>query len=109
VEHESRVKKELKLFKRNPEAFMEQMNWDSATQEKFYKLIERIPVFLRGIAEEKVSQKAESIIKKEGRGQVTEKDLVDAFFAETPFGFHGPMKNDMTEVGIDYTKYGYDK
>ena len=40
---------------------------------------------------------------------VTEKDLVDAFFSETPFGFHGPMKCDMDEFGIDYTQYGYDK
>ena len=28
---------------------------------------------------------------------------------ETPFGFHGPMKLDMEELGIDYKKYGYEK
>ena len=83
------------------------MNWDKATEKKFKQLIERIPVFLRGIAEEKVSKKAETLAQKENRSEITEKDMVDAFFAETPFGFHGPMKNDMKDVDIDYTKYGY--
>ena len=85
------------------------MNWDQTTEEKFKQLIEKVPVFLRGIAQEKVSQKAQSLAQKENRKEVAEKDLVDAFFAETPFGFHGPMKTDMQNLGIDYTRYGYDK
>ena len=85
------------------------MNWDQATEEKFKRLIEKVPVFLRGIAQEKVSKKAQSLAQKENRKEVAEKDLVDAFFAETPFGFHGPMKTDMQNLGIDYTRYGYDK
>ena len=85
------------------------MNWDQTTEEKFKRLIEKVPVFLRGIAQEKVSKKAQSLAQKENRKEVAEKDLVDAFFAETPFGFHGPMKTDMQNLGIDYTKYGYDK
>ena len=59
------------------------------------------------MAQEKISKKAESIVRKESRLEVTEKDMVDAFFSETPFGFHGPMKNDMNEFGIDYKKYGH--
>lgn len=59
------------------------------------------------MAQEKVSKKAEAIVAEEGRAQVTEKDLVDAFFIETPFGFHGPMKTDMEALGIDYAKYGH--
>lgn len=83
--------------------------WDKDAEEQFRKLIEKVSVFLRGIAREKVSKKAEGIAGKEGRMRVTEKDLVDAFFAETPFGFHGPMKSDMEALGIDYTKYGYER
>jgi len=83
------------------------MDWEKSVEEKFKRLLEKVPVFLRGMAEEKVSRKAESLAGKEGRPQVTEKDMVDAFFAETPFGFHGPMKNDMKDLGIDYTKYGH--
>lgn len=85
------------------------ISWEKATEEKFDQLLEKVPVFLRAMAREKVSKKAEAIVAKEGRAQVTEKDLVDAFFAETPFGFHGPMKTDMEALGIDYTRYGYSK
>lgn len=83
--------------------------WDKDTKEKFRQLIEKIPSFLREMAEKRVSQKAESIVKKANRREIGEKDIVDAFFAETPFGFHGPMKSDMEAVGIDYTQYGYVK
>ena len=83
------------------------INWEQGAQEKFQQLLGKIPIFLRGIAEKKVSLKIESRLREENRREVCEKDLVDAFFSETPFGFHGPMKCDMEEFGIDYTKYGY--
>ncbi len=85
------------------------ISWDKATEEKFKQLIEKIPIFLRSIAEDKVSKRAERIVREENRLVVGEKDMVDAFFIETPFGFHGPMKTDMEAVGIDYTKYGHPK
>jgi hypothetical protein len=85
------------------------LNWDKSTEDKFAQLIEKVPIFLRDLAKEKVSKKAEGLAIKENRSVINEKDLVDAFFTETPFGFHGPMKTDMTAVGIDYTKYGYNK
>lgn len=83
--------------------------WEQTTEEQFDRMIAKVPIFLREMAEKKISQKAEGIAQKEGRAQITEKDMVDAFFLETPFGFHGPMKNDMQELGIEYTKYGYEK
>ena len=88
---------------------MNDIIWDKTTEEKFLQMIEKIPIFLRGIAKEKVSKKAESIVGKENRREVCEKDMVDAFFSETPFGFHGPMKSDMEELGINYTQYGHGK
>jgi hypothetical protein len=86
---------------------MEPVIWDKIAQENFEAVLAKIPVFLRGIAEKKVSQKAESLAKSENRSEVSPKDVVDAFFMETPFGFHGPMKMDMETLGIDYKKYGY--
>jgi hypothetical protein len=83
------------------------MNWEKEAEEKFKQLLAKIPVFLREIAEKKVSQKAESLARAANRSVITEKDMVDAFFAETPFGFHGPMKCDMEALSIDYKKYGY--
>ncbi len=44
----------------------EKIGWDKTVQEKFEQLLGKIPIFLRGIAEKKVSQKAESI-KRHGR------------------------------------------
>lgn len=85
------------------------INWDKTTEEKFKLLLDKMPVFLRGIAQAKVSQKAQSLARQENRSQIIEKDMVNAFFAETPFGFQGLMKNDLASVGIDYTKYGHDK
>ena len=81
--------------------------WEKSILVKFDQMIERIPVFLRPIAQSKVSQRAERLVKESNRNEITEKDMVDAFFKETPFGFHGPMKTDMETLGIDYSKYGY--
>ncbi len=85
------------------------MDWDKTAEEKFEQLLEKIPSFLRDTAREKVSKKADSLANKENRSQITEKDLIDACFEETPFGFHGPMKVDMEALGIDYMQYGYEK
>jgi hypothetical protein len=83
--------------------------WEKSIQEKFDQMIAKIPPFLRPIAQAKVSKKAEALAQKENRQEISEKDMVDAFFMETPFGFHGPMKTDMQQLGIDYLRYGYEK
>ena len=83
------------------------IRWDKPTEEKFQKILEQIPDLIRGIAETRVNKKAESIVRQDKRGVIMEKDMVDAFFAETPKGFMGPMKSGMEELGIDYKQYGY--
>ncbi len=85
------------------------LDWNQDTKVKFDQMIAKVPVFMRPVALDKVSKKAESIAQQEGKDQIDEKIMVDAFFAATPFGFHGPMKTDMQSLGIDYTKYGYDQ
>ena len=87
----------------------EKITWDQTTQEKFERLLKHIPELIRGIAEARISRKAESLVRGQGRKEISEKDMVDAFFVETPSGFLAPMKSSMAELGIDYTKYGYDK
>ena len=84
-----------------------QITWEKETYIKFQKLLEQIPDLIRGIAETRVSKKAESIVRGANRTEISEKDMVDAFFAETPGGFMGPMKSGMQELGLDYTKYGH--
>ena len=83
------------------------ITWEPSTREKFDKIIGGIPDMIRGIAETRVSKKAENIVRSDNRSVINEKDMVDAFFAETPFGFHGPMKTDMETIGVDYKKYGH--
>jgi hypothetical protein len=81
--------------------------WGGNTAQNFQKILANVPDMIRGIAETRVSKKAEAIVREAGRIEITEKDMVDAFFAETPFGFHGPMKTDMLAAGVDYKKYGH--
>jgi len=83
--------------------------WDKETENKFNQLIEKIPSAMQSFARGKISKKAESLVIDDGRNEIKEKDMVDAFFAETPFGFHGPMKTDMETVGIDYAQYGHSR
>ena len=85
------------------------MNWEKIAKENFEAILAKIPVFLRSIAAKKVSEKAEMNALNNNRQEVSQKDVVDAFFMETPFGFHGPMKMDMESLGIDYQKYGHSK
>lgn len=85
------------------------MVWEKNAQDAFEQMVAKIPVFMRPIAKEAVSKKAEALAAGQNRSAVTEQDMVDAFFAATPFGFHGPMKVDMESLGIDYTKYGHQR
>lgn len=84
------------------------ITWEKATEEKFNLLINKVPGAMQGIAETRISKAAMRIVEEDGRTEITEKDMVDAFFAETPFGFHGPMKTDMESTGIDYKQYGHE-
>jgi hypothetical protein len=85
------------------------MVWESATEEKLKQIMAKMPVFLRPVAEKAVREKAEELALRGGRSEIAEKDLVDALFETTPFGFQGLMKNDLVSVGIDVTQYGYMK
>lgn len=86
---------------------MSNISWDKTSEEQFLKILEQIPALIRPIAELRVTNKAKSIVQAENRDVITEKDMVMAFFTETPPGFMPPMKASMQELGIDYTKYGY--
>jgi len=86
-----------------------QIHWEENTRKKYEQMIAKIPLVLRGVAQANVLKEVERIVASEKRDMVTEKDMVDAFFKATPFGFHGPMKTDMESMQIDYSKFGYPK
>jgi len=81
--------------------------WDQQAKNDFEAILSKIPNLLRSTAEKKVSQWVEKKVRSENRLAILPKDVVDGFFAVTPFGFHGPMKIDMETLGIDYKNYGY--
>jgi hypothetical protein len=83
------------------------ITWDKTAEENFQKILEDIPHMIRGIAEARVSKKAQSLVEENNRTVILEKDMVDAFFAETPAGFIPVMKNSLDQLGIDYRKYGH--
>ncbi len=81
--------------------------WEKTTKNKFDQMIDKIPFALREIARDKVFRSAEQFAQNNNHTEIIEKDMVDAFFKETPGGFHGPLTLDMEELGIDYKQYGY--
>lgn len=85
------------------------LRWDQRADDVFKNLMEKTPVFIRGMAQEKILKKIQSLVEQDHRLEITEKDVVVAFFEETPFGFHGPMKSDMEKMDVDYTQYGFKK
>jgi hypothetical protein len=85
------------------------ISWEKSAEEKFKQMIGKVPAVMRGVAKAQISKKAEHIVKGDNRQEITEKDMVDAFFEVTPFGFHGPMKTDMEALDIDYTQYGHER
>lgn len=84
------------------------MKWDPHTKENFELMIANVPVFMRELVHSQISKQAEEFAKNKNQESITEKDMVDAFFKITPFGFHGPMKTDMNKLNIDYHQYGHD-
>jgi hypothetical protein len=83
------------------------ITWETSVEANFQKILEDIPHMIRGIAEARVSKKAQSLVAENNRTVILEKDMVDAFFAETPGGFIPVMKNSLDQLGIDYKKYGH--
>ena len=84
------------------------ISWESASEEHFQTILKQIPDMIRGIAETRINKKAMQIVHEDGRSTINEKDMIDAFFAETPAAFKGQMKDSMDELKIDYRQYGYD-
>lgn len=82
------------------------VTWDKQTEGHFQTILKQIPDMVRGIAETRINKKAEAIVKADNRLVISEKDMVLAFFAETPAAFKKAMVNSMNELNINYKQYG---
>lgn len=83
------------------------MKWEEQTEKKFQIVLEQIPALIRGVAETLVSKKAVRLVREDNRNLVEEKDMVAAFFSETPPGFRKDMIRSLDELGVDYQAYGF--
>jgi hypothetical protein len=85
------------------------MNWEAHTQEKFNRLISKIPVFHRHITEEAVVKRSEENAKSRNTSQIEEVDVISAFFSDVPSPFYSMMVRLLEQNGFDYRKYGFPK
>jgi len=85
------------------------MVWETETESKFKKLISKIPVFHRHIAESVVRTQAEKTAKDRNCSQVEEQDVVSAFFSDVPSPFYSMMVRILDQTGFNYRKYGFPK
>jgi hypothetical protein len=81
------------------------MNWESQALAKYNKMLNLIPIFHRGIAQEVVNKKSEQNAQKRGALQVEESDIVLAFRTEVPKAFYSLMVRILQDAGFDYKKY----
>jgi len=80
------------------------MNWNQKAQEIFNKILNHLPQFHRSIAERLVKESAENIAKEKNKTEVTEEDLIEAFFKEVPPAFKGMMERLFEQLGITKPK-----
>lgn len=81
--------------------------WEPRAKQMYDAMLKKVPVWLRETAQKKMDKFLLHRQVHQGVTVLQEKDLVDAFFDQTPFGFHGLMKSDMESLKIDYRQYGY--
>lgn len=82
------------------------MPWEKNAHEKFNRMLNLIPVFHRGIAQEVVNKKAEQNAISRKSFQVEEVDIVSAFASEVPKAFYSLMVRIMVDVGFDCRTLG---
>lgn len=78
------------------------MRWEPTALAKYNRMLNLIPIFHRGIAQEVVNKKAELNAYQRASTQVEEKDIVAAFTTEVPKAFYSLMIRIMDEVGLHY-------
>ena len=82
-----------------------QLEWQPEALKKFNRMIEKIPLFHRDIAERVVHKKAQLNALERGSAQVEESDIVRAFFSEVPLAFYSLMVRILDEVGFNYKEF----
>lgn len=81
------------------------MSWEKTTDERFHKMLGKMPIFHRHVTEVGATQKAEANARARGARMVEEEDLMQAMFSEVPMQFYSLMIKLLDDVGFDYKRY----
>ncbi len=81
------------------------MTWEKTTEERFKKMLGKMPIFHRHMTEIGATQKAEENARARGARTVEEADLMQAMFSEVPLQFYSLMIRLLDDVGFDYKKH----
>jgi hypothetical protein len=81
------------------------MAWEKTTEEKFSKMLSKMPIFHRHMTEVTAIERAEKNAKERSSRIVEEEDLMRAMFSEVPLQFYSLMIKLLDDVGFDYKKY----
>ena len=82
-----------------------ELEWEKEALFKFNRMITKIPLFHRQIAQRVVHKKALLNARDRGVLIVEESDIVRAFFSEVPMSFYSLMVRLLDEVGFNYKEY----
>ncbi|MDD5019869.1 MAG: hypothetical protein PHH75_07810 [Candidatus Omnitrophica bacterium] len=80
--------------------------WEKTTEERFKKMLSKMPIFHRHMTEVAATEKAENNARARGSRTVEEEDLMRAMFSEVPMQFYSLMIKLLDDVSFDYKKYG---
>ncbi len=81
------------------------ITWEKTTEERFKKMLAKMPTFHRHITEVAATEKAQTNARGRGSRIVEEQDLLRAMFSEVPVQFYSLMIRLLDSVGFDYKKY----
>lgn len=81
------------------------MEWNPEAEDKYKKMLKKIPLFHRQITQEVVDKMAPQNAQERGSQLIEEEDIVKAFLCEVPQTFYSIMIRLMDDVGFDYKKY----
>jgi hypothetical protein len=85
------------------------MEFDTEIKKKLDLAISKMPIIHRMIARRAVIQHATRLAGEKGIETIGEEEVARAFFSTVPGAFKDQMMALLTEVGIDFGRYGLEE
>ena len=81
------------------------MEWDSKVEDLFQKLLDRLPETLRPTVKPMCIEAAEKRAVERQSALVSKDDFITGIFDIVPESFKATVNKDLTELGVDVSKY----